>query len=347
MPDLAKVESIAAKLDDSAGAEPALENATAPPDGASGAGSAPADAPGGAGAAEAGATAPAGATIDHAALQRKLADQRAKLEERARRKQIRADEEAAKKAREEADAEKAKWSGIGKEKSFLDTLKAMGKDPLEAFEEMKSEALKAGTPEAKLEAMGRVWEAKHEALAKELKDERDARAAEKQAAAEERQRAEAEAAARSFVSDFRKATEDPKYESLTEEYPPEQLYPFVARMRDDPRGFHAAAKHHAIALTFDDGRYNMTDILNVLKAQQSAHFARIEEQRRKRAAPQTAPAGGRSPAEATRQTVNGTVVRNAGTSIGNNVASERAADGVTHKGETREQRVARLAQKFG
>lgn len=347
MPNLAKIAAIETKLGiDSAVSESTPEGTPAPPDAPSGVGSAAAgnpaagDAPGG------GDAAPA--AVDHSELERKLAQDRARREEKARRKRIIDDEAAAKRAREEAEAEKAKWSGVGKEKTFLETIKALGKDPVQAFEEMKKEALAAGTPDAKIEALERVFSGRVEALEKQLAEERDARATEKKTASEERQRAQAAHEERAFQTDFSDTLKESTYESLLEEYEPRQLYPFVADMRDNRDKLFASAKALGVGLTFKDGRFNMQDILNVLKAQQAAHFARIEEQRRKKgAAPQTSIAGNRKPAEGKSPTVNGTAERNAGTSLGNSVASARATDAVSHKGESREQRIQRLARKYG
>lgn len=346
MPDLAKVQALEAKLN--AEPQPAPENpAGAPPDGgSSGSGSAPADGtPAAAPAADAAKTSP-GAPIDHSALRQKLEEDRARRASKARRAQLEADAEAAKKAREEAEAEKAKWSNLGKGKSFLEAIKEAGHDPLKTFELMKDEALKAGTPEARLEAMSRAWEARHEALEKALEAEKSARAEERKAAEEAQKRTRAQAEHQAFVHEFDRTLRDPRYETLTDEYEPAQIFHVATTLSKNPDEFFRQALDLKVNLTSNDGTFTMKDILEVMKATQERHFARLEEQRRKKsAAPQTSPESPQQPPVAKTPTVNGTAERNAGTSLGNQLAAARASD-PTRPRRSRQEKLKELERKF-
>lgn len=346
MPDLAKIEAVAAKLAES---EPAPENtgAASPPDGVSEAGSAPAEAGSAGDATAPEATPPAGASIDHGALRAKLEADRARREEKARRKRLEEEESAIKKAREEAEAEKAKWAGLGKGKTFLETIKELGHDPLKTFEEMKTEALKAGTPEAKLEAMERAWQARVDALETKLTDFQKEREEERQTAEEERKQYESERSHQAFVSDFQRGVGEERFAPLVDEYEPADLFRIVSALKENPPHLFEQAQNLGVELTSADGSFTMIDILNVCLKTQQRHQARLEEQRRKKsAAPQTSPAGPKQPPAATKPTVNGTAERNAETSLGNQLAATRAADASPRK-ESREQRLARLASKYG
>lgn len=355
MPDLAKIAAVATKLNlPPEGAEPAPENAAAPPDGASGAGSAPADGADGAtpnldegtGGGKPG-TSP-GAAIDHAALARKLAADRARREEKTRRKRIEDDEAAARKAREEAESERSKWANAGKDRPFLDVIKDAGRDPREVFEAMKDEALKAGTPEAKMEAMDRAWKARIDAMEAKLQASEKAREEERKEREEQQRQIGVERANAAFVSDFRSSIEDAKFTVLVDEYPPEKLLGIAGALRENPEYFFGQAKDLGVELTDPDGTFNMIDILNVMLKTQQRHQAYQEEQRRKKsAAPQSSPAGPQQPPAATKQTVNGTAERKAGNALGNQLAATRAADPASPKKETREERLKRLGDKYG
>lgn len=358
MPNLAKIEAIAAKLDPSPEAEPAPEPTAAPPAGGnSEAGSAPADA---------GAPAPEGsspgATIDPTALERKLAEDRARREEKARRRKLAEDEAAIAKAREEAEAEKKrdaeereKW----KKMSYRERALAEGKNPLEVFKEMQEEALRAGTPDAKIEALQKLFTDEMESLRGELKSEKEARAAEKQEREEERKREREALSERQFQHDFERTIAKPEYESLRDEYPDEQLFGFVASSKQDLKRTYDHGK--ALGVVFDFEKrlsddedltdepitITMSDILNVMKANQDRHFARLEEQRRKKTAASQAGTGApeKKPPVASRPTVNGTAERNAG-SLGNQLAATTAAESRPEK-LSREEKVRRLGEKYG
>lgn len=366
MPDLAKIEAVAAKLS-TEGAEPASEeNAAAPPDGvSSGAGSAPADE--GASASVDGAASPGAPTIDSAAIERKLAADRERREERARKKQQAEDAAAAKREREAAEAER-KADAEAREKyksmSWKERALAEGRDPREVWEEMRQEALAAGTPEARIEAVEKLWGSKLEdsnrrieALEKRLDDQQKAhteeRAREQQAVKDQR-----------FVHAFERTLAKPEYEALTDEYQPEQLFGFAVSFRDHPEQLFERAKALGVRLeweeqaaarlaagedlTDEEPTFTMSDILNVLRTTQERHYARLEEQRRKKtAAPPTGPGAPPRQAPVAKQpTVNGTAERNAGTSLGNHLASSRAADPPSLKGMSREEKVRKLAEKY-
>lgn len=90
----------------------------------------------------------------------------------------------------------------------------------------------------------------------------------------------------------------------------------------------------------------MQDIFNVCLKTQERHRAYQEEQRRKKgAAPQTSQAAEQRPEVKTRS-VNGTVERKPPTVIGNDIATDRAADPPRRR-ESREERLRRLGDKFG
>lgn len=346
MPDLAKITALETKY---AEAEPAPENPAAPPPdgGSSGAGSAPADASTPGAAPEGGTTSTSpGATIDHGALREKLERDRARRAEKARQKKIEEDSAAAEQARKEAEEAKSKWTNFGKDKPFIEALKEAGQDPRAVFEAMKEEALKAGTPEAKIEALDKAWQARIDALEKARADEKAERDAERKALEEERRLHRARAEHSAFASDFEAGLRDAKYETLTDEYEPRQLFGIVQSLKANPAHLFKQAADMGVRLTHDDGTFTMSDILNVMKATQDRHFARLEEQRRKKnAAPQTSQASPQQP-PTSKPTVNGTAERNAGNALGNNLAATRAADPSPRK-ETKEERLRRLGSKYG
>lgn len=251
--------------------------------------------------------------------------------------------EAAARARQEAEAdrqaaaaEKARWDGL-KNGTFLDTLKAAGKDPAKAFAEMQREAIEAGTPEAQMrrmrEEMDRQLAETVEPLKKtieQLQAERDATHSKAQEAA--------------FSDDFKKDVGASDYQELRIEYPDERLLAHAKNFRDNPKFFYSVAKEHGVRLTSPGEGFTMVDILNVLKSVQDAHRAGTE-QRRAALAP---PPSGEAERPATSATVNGTAERrNAGQTIGNDLATARAADGkFVPTGSTASQRVRERARRL-
>lgn len=346
------VEAVTAKLEAAdaaaAGAEPAPDaNAVAPQHGdASGAGSVPADATGGTGGQSGAGPSPAGATT-HDVLEAKLAadrnrrltkgEKRAARLEREKQQQITAKLEADQK---EAAASKEQWKNLGKGKSWLETLKEAGRDPRQVFEEMRTEALKAGTPEARIEAMEKAVLQFQESTEKALKEERDERQREREAAQRERQQA-------IFVDDFRQGIARPEFAPLLDEYEPPQLLRFCEQLRQTPDYLMQEAKKLGVRLTGDDGTFNMIDILSVMKASVDAVIARREQRRTQSAAPPSSTAAPTQAPAATKPTVNGTAARTAGNTIGNDLAASRASEAEQLKGMTREQRSKYLQRKYG
>lgn len=337
MPDLAKIQAVTAKLEaSSAEANPAPEvDSAAPPDGsASGAGSAPAE----------GSPAPA-KTIDHDELAAKLQADRDRRAARQARKQAEEDRKQAEADRKAAAEEKAKLAAIGKDKPWKEALTEMGRDPSQVWEEMRKEALTAGTPEAMIEQMGRKFTAdlqaereKREAIEKQLEDERKQRDEEKTAA---EQRAEAA----TFERDFQRGLGEEKYAPLLDEYEPQQLFRLAHGLYKAPENLYAWADHLQVPLTDPNGQFTMVDILNVMTALQARHRGYQEQRRNKNAAPQSQP-GQEKPAEAKKPTVNGTAARNAGSTLGNQLAATRATDAAPPPRENREQRIKRLEAKY-
>jgi hypothetical protein len=340
----AKVSSLIASAD--AGAEPASDApAAAPPSGASsGVDSAPAAVDASGQATE--AAAPTLAEV----LREKLAKTReARQAQRAEQRAREARSEAARIAaeakadREAAAAEKARWEGL-KNGTFLDGIKALGKDPREAFAEMQAEAIEAGTPEAQQRRMreefDRQLKAETERVARELREEL---AAEKAAAAEQ-------ALAARFESDFVRAVADPAYEALRDEYEDEAIFGYANALRAAPQQLYALAGQLGVRLTDPSKGFTMRDILNVLRAKQAEHIGAAERRRAARtaAAPppsQAAPHAARTPSP----TVNGTAAsRNAGaTTIGNDLATERASDGkFVPKGSTASARLRERVRRL-
>lgn len=339
------VNAVVAKHEAPAGAEPALDASTAPPGGASGAGSAPADeeAPSGA-QPPGGALASPGAPIDHDILKAKLQADRHRRQAKALRKQHAQETEAAKKAREEAEAEAAKWRGIGKGKTWLESIKEAGHDPRKAFEEMQAEARRAGTPEAQLEAMGKAFEAK---LAAALDEHVNPLKKTIEEITAERDALRKQTAEQGFVGELERGLALEHFRSLTDEYDTPVLLNYAKTFRDNEDRFWSAVKAYKVPLTRDDGSYTMVDILNVLKTVQTAHNHRMQQRRNQSAAPHTSQAGQQQPPQA-KPPVNGTVERNADPStIGNDLAASTATEADKLKGMTRQQRVAYLSRKYG
>ncbi len=336
MPDIAKLDTVIAKHDaPPTGAEssPDADAGRSPPGAASGEDSAPAEL--------ASALGPADTSVpDPAAEERsqRLALQAAKLQRLKQKNaaarelaRVRELEEKAAEASKSAAEERERWAKLGKDGSFLEAIKAAGRDPREVFEEMQQEALRAGTPEAQLasvrEALEKDFASKLEPLQKQLAEiaaERDAL----------RQRTEQHA----FESDFRGTIADDAYAPLREEYPREgTLLAIAASMRDNPELLYRQAEAVGVDLTRRGGRFTMRDILDVLRATQAEH----EAQKMSRTGPAAPLAPAATPAQ---RIVNGTAERRGGTFLGNDLASETATE---RPRMTRAQRVERAIKKFG
>jgi hypothetical protein len=339
----AHVASVAAKYDAPADAEPVPDAASAPPAGVSETGSASVDVD-----ASPAVEVPAGTeapnqTLDHDVLRAKLEHDRQVLRAKRERKAAKQESEAARKAREEAEALKSKWNSIGKDKPWLDAIKEAGHDPREAYEQMRAEALKSGTPEAREEAMTKAWDAKlastleeHVAPLKKTLEEITA----------ERDQLRKQNAEQGFVGEFREQLAAEKFKPLLEEYEPEVLFRLAVGMRDDPARLRNAAKALNVPLTGGGEYFTMGDIFNVMHATQADHRARMQR-RNQTAAPQASQSDPKQSLQM-KPPVNGTVERpNAATTLGNDLAASRATEAEQLKGMSRQQRVAYLAKKYG
>ncbi len=243
----------------------------------------------------------------------------------------------AKADREAAATERQRWEGL-KNGSFLDGIKAMGKDPAVAFAEMQREAIEAGTPEAQMRRMREEFEkqlgeqvAPLQKTIEELRKERDAERTHSNEAA--------------FHSDFSRAVANKDYQELRIEYPDDRLFAYAKNFRDNPDFFYSVAEQHKVNLTSPERGFTMTDILNVLQSVQDAHRKGTESRRAAIAPPPIV--AEESPAP--RPTVNGTAERRkAGQTIGNDMATARAADGkFVPQGSTAAQRVRERARRLG
>lgn len=341
----AAIADVIARVE-SAGAEPSAEAGEASQtDGSSADGSASADvstqveaaAPSG----EPASTSPeAPIAPDESELRAKLERDRERREARAAIRKAKLEAEARTKLEKELAEERSKQAAL-KGKPFLERLKEEGQDPRTVFEQMKAEALKAGTPEARIEALEKANEARVAALEAQLKAITDAREQEQRAIAAERQE-------RAFERDFSKALEIPAVKPLLDEYDPEDLLDIVRGMRD-PELLSAHAERLGVDLGVDltdpDAEFNILHIFQVLRAQHDAHHAK-KQRRQQQAAPQTSQPG-TQPAEAKKPTVNGTEARNAGTTLSNDLAATSAVAAPDHNGEDHKARLKRLIEQFG
>jgi hypothetical protein len=265
------------------------------------------------------------ATPEQSEAERVLAAKRALIEEklhaqREKRKaaglssQARADREAAAQARAAAEAERGRYESL-KQGTFKQTIEALGRDPRAVFEEMQREAIEASTPEAELRKLRADFERQMGEQLRPLQETIDALKA-------ERQQLAAREYEMSLAAAFQSTVTDAKYLDLRAEYGDEGLHAYVKKFDRDPAMFIAAAKQYAVPLTDPSQGFTMQEILDVLKAAQDAHD-RGKQERRQKLMPASAP-GQTQPGKP--PTVNGTAARsNAGTPIGNDLASERAA----------------------
>lgn len=249
--------------------------------------------------------------------EQKLADRRAKVQSARLVAQAKADRKAAAEDRKAGAAERGKWEKIGKEGTYLDGLKELGRDPRAEWEAMNKEAIEAGTPEAiakrEREALKREMDEKLTPLQREveqLRAERDATAAKNAA----------DAHASYLTSSFKEAAADPAFKDLRVEYADDTLLDHAKHYDKNPDQLRAHAREYGVRLTQPEKGFTMHELLQVLSAAQAAHNAGVQARR-----------AAQSPAEpqsANPPTVNGTAPRrNAGTAIGNDLASQRASTG--------------------
>ncbi len=230
---------------------------------------------------------------------------------------------AAEDDRKAARAEREKFEASNRklrEGSFKDALTELGRDPRKAFEEMQREAVEAGSPEGQIRLLQRQLEETAAKNAAELEEIRKAREADAAERAKERDQVAEQLLVARFQNDFVKTLQDPAFNVLREAYDDEVIYAFADDFRLHPEKLHATAREHAVRLTQPGGRFTMREILKVLKTAQENHDARRQERR--------AGLGGVSQTLSRGTTVNGTTEkRNAGTTVGNDLASARASDG--------------------
>jgi hypothetical protein len=255
-----------------------------------------------------------------ALLEEKLASRRERrkaerLEDRAReeRKQAETDRKA-------AAEERAKWEAL-KTGNFKDAAIAMGRDPRQMFDEMQEEARIAGTPEAQMQRMQAMFEKQLADVTGPLKQ-----------TIEEMQREKQELLIREentrFASEFTRAIQDPGYAGLREEYDDQQLYTFARTVKHD--------------LTQAGKRFTILDVLAVLKTAQDEHDAKRQARRTRL---QTATQSPAVQAASEKPTVNGTAERrNAGTTLGNDLASSRASGDRSRTHTTRAERIRKLIE---
>lgn len=275
-----------------------------------------------------GATAPEAPTTEEEQRRALYAEKLAAIRERRREQRDIADaarlrEEAAR-AKAEAEAEKKRAAEVRAEldagrKDFRKFFAANGMNAREAYDEMTRQAIEDGKPEALIRSLQEEWKKEADELRSEVKtlrEERDAARAER----------EQQALSEGIRSDFAEAVKDKAdYDDLRDAYPDEQLVDKATALINDPESFHRYAKRYNVRLTAPGGRYNMTDILNVLAAANAEYEAGKSQRRAARTA--AAPPSQAAP-KAASPTVNGTAERrNAGAVIGNDLAQERASDG--------------------
>ena len=339
---IARVEAAGAEPSDEAAGEASQENGAASAEGSAsaadatlqGADGAPAEPP---------PDAPAEATNapDESELQAKLERDRERREARSAIRRAKEESAARAKLERELADERAKREAWQK-KPWKERLLEDGADPRKVFEEMRDEALKAGTPEARMEAMEKAYQARAEAVEAKLAEIEKAREDEQKTIATER-------AERAFERDFTEAIKIPGVAPLLEEYEPEDLLPIVRTLRDDPETLFAHAERLGVDLGFDltdpDASYNIIHIFQVLRAQHDAHHAK-RQRLRQSAEPHTSQSGSQ-PTEAKKPTVNGTEARNAGTTVSNDLAASSGGAPPDHAGESHKDRIRRLTEMFG
>lgn len=278
---------------------------------------------------------------DAEVLRAKLAKDREKRAIAEEKRRLKADREQVERDKQEAAAVRDKWAKLGKEGSIIERVKEAGGDPREVFEAMKREALESGTPEALISKVTKTFEGQIAELKAQL-------AARDKADEQRQQREAAQAQARQFQTDFATALKQPTFAPLLEEYEPQDLYPLVQSLASDPQMLFDTAETLGVDLGIDltdpEETFNMGHIFTVLRAQQAAHEAK-KQRLRKSAEPQQSQPG--QPAEAKKPTVNGTEARNAGTTIGNDLAASSAGAPPDYSKESHKERIKRLAAKYG
>jgi hypothetical protein len=270
-----------------------------------------------------GATTPEAPTSDPAVKRQLLEEKVAALREARRAAQI---EAKARRAAAEAAAdrkaaaeERAKFDGL-KNGTFLETIKALGQDPRQVFEEMKREAIEANAPEAQIRRMQERFDAQLREQLEPLQQTIEELRAEKEQAAARAHEAQMRADFSAHVQ---------AYPKLREEYDDADLERLARRFVSEPDALYMHAE--SLGLTLPPDRFTMRHILDVLQATQDAH-----EQKRQQRRAAIAPNPQATPAPPVARTVNGT---SAVTTLGNDFSSTRASES-TPRELTRDERVA-------
>jgi len=264
-----------------------------------------------------------------------------RLREEAEREAKRIREEAAA-DRDVASKERARWEHARKD--YKSAFAEMGLNPREVYEEMTRQAIEAGTPEAQLRAAQEAWKAEMEQTIAPLKSEVEKLRAEREELAREQQETR-------FANDFQKAVRAPEYESLLDEYPEHRLLGIVrglVQSEDSVTALMAEARRLNVPLTDPNRGVTMQEILSVLKATQDEHEAEKQKRRAARTAATTSEAAP-TQAPSVSPTVNGTAEkRNAGSTLGNDLASSRASDAKPPiRGSTPAQRLRERVRRLG
>lgn len=324
----ARAASLAASEGDAP--EPAVDenaNAAPPAAGASPAGSAAAPAP----VVEVDEEAKRARELKLAEMEQRLAKMREKNGLRRLREYAKQEREKIESEKRTVAEQKQLYDGL-KGGTFKETLEKLGRDPRQAFEEMQREAVEAGTPEAEIKRMRAEFERQLQEKLAPLEDVKKELAALKQ----ERERDALEARSAKLESVFLRSVQDAKYTDLRVEYDDAGLLPYVKHLDDNPDQFFALARKHNVRLTNPAKGYTMSEILDVLAAEQAQHRKGLEE-RRARLAPQVEAQVRGSEAKLQPPAVNGTTSRNAGSTITNDLASTTATR--TSRRLTRQERI--------
>lgn len=248
-----------------------------------------------------------------ALIKERLASQREQRQAAKLAAEARADREEAARDREAARGDRSKWEAL-KQGSFKEGIAALGKDPLTVFQEMQREAIEASTPEAEIKRMRADFERQMGEKLTPLQETIEELKAERAEALAEKDRM-------ALTSAFTREAVAPEFLSLRTEYEDADLFGYVKNFVENPEQFEAAAEVYGVTLTDPEQGFTMREILTVLKAAQDAH-----DNGRKQRAARFQPAATQAAPSAAKLTVNGTAERrNAGTTIGNDLAGERAA----------------------
>jgi hypothetical protein len=228
-----------------------------------------------------------------------------------------ADRKAAQEDREAAAAERKKYDGL-KVGTFKETIAALGRDPRKTWEDMNREMIEASTPEAQARRDKEAAEQALDERFKPLQSELEQIRAEREQLRLEREQLAEQGHSRALVTNFQQAAADPAFKDLRIEYADDALLDHAKHYDKNPDQLRAAAAQYGVRLTAPEKGFTMHELLQVLSAAQSAHNEGVQARR--------AALSSAEPQSAAPPTVNGTAPRrNAGTAVGNDLASQRAS----------------------